>query len=101
MSNSPIACLLTPGEYQERLGWIAKLNRDFLQCSSQDGLTLELAYRATATDLVRELVDRERSCCPFLTFELHENSSCVRVVITAPEEARNAAETLFEQLRTT
>jgi hypothetical protein len=99
MSTSPIVCLLTPGEYQERLRWIADLNRDFLRSSSQDGLTLELSYNVAATGAVRELVDRERRCCPFLTFELQESSHCVKVVITAPEEARAAAEALFEQLR--
>jgi hypothetical protein len=42
------------------------------------------------------MVDRERACCAFLDFDLNETGDTVRLNITAPEEARGSADTLFE-----
>jgi hypothetical protein len=46
---------------------------------------------------VREMVAKEQSCCAFLAFELSETDTNVRLTITAPERARDAADALFEQ----
>lgn len=45
---------------------------------------------------MRELIRREQQCCAFLEFELHAEDDIVRLVVTAPEEAREAAELVFE-----
>jgi hypothetical protein len=50
-----------------------------------------------ARDRVREMVKREQACCGFLAFDLREEGQELRLTITAPEEARGAAETLFDQ----
>jgi hypothetical protein len=99
--SEPIACLLIADEYQERVRWIADLNRRFLQSAQQVGLTLALSYNLQAADLVHELVDRERRCCPFLTFHVHQVPDFIRLVIMAPEQAQPAAEELFAQFRAT
>lgn len=96
-SGSPIACTLDIGNFRERLAQIAALNRDALRGYERDGLVLRLRYGAAAGDRVREMVEREQACCGFLAFDLREVGNELWLTITAPEEARGAAETLFDQ----
>jgi hypothetical protein len=93
---APIACTLGPGDFRQRLAWIAALNCDALRARHQDGLRLELTYASAALDRVREMVARERDCCAFLTFELQQEADTVRLVIVAPEDARDALDAVFE-----
>ncbi|WP_247512162.1 hypothetical protein [Bradyrhizobium sp. 157] len=94
---APIACTLTPGAHQERLSWIAALNRDALRSHARRDLVLELRYAREARDRVLELVRKERACCGFLAFDLDERGGEIRLTITAPEAAREAAAALFEE----
>jgi len=96
-TQPPIACTLAPGDYRERLDWIAGLARDALRGSERHDLVLELRYAPEAAARVGEMVRREQVCCAFLTFDLRESSQEVRLVIRAPEEARGALDTIFEQ----
>lgn len=93
---APIACTLDTGSFKERLDWVADLNRRALQASHRDDLTLTLSYDPSAIDEVRRMVAGEQTCCAFLCFEVVERANAVVVTITAPEGAREAAETLFE-----
>jgi hypothetical protein len=93
---TPIACTLGPGDFRQRLAWIADLNRDALRAQQRDGLRLELIYAPAALDRVREMVARERNCCAFLTFDLRQEAEAVRLVIEAPEDARDALDAVFE-----
>jgi hypothetical protein len=95
--EAPIVCTLGPGDYKERLAWIADLARDGLHSSRRDDLRLELTYAPNVADRVRELVGKEQVCCAFLDFELAEFDEGVRLTITAPERARDVADALFEQ----
>ncbi len=95
-SGAPIACTLSIGDYRQRLAEIAVLARDALRSHERDGLVLRLKYAATAVDRVKEMVDREQECCAFMNFKLQEEGEEILVTISAPEEARVAAETLFE-----
>jgi len=52
---------------------------------------------AEAAGDVRKMVEQERLCCAFLAFELDEQPDGVCVTITAPEAARDAADSLFGQ----
>jgi hypothetical protein len=99
-SEAPIACTLSAGDYKERLAQIAELARDALRSYERQGLVLRLCYSAAAADRVREMVRRERDCCAFLTFELREEGEKILVTISAPEEARIAAEAMFDQFVT-
>jgi len=93
----PIACTLAPSAYRDRLNWISVLTRDALRNYMRAGLTLELHYAAEARDRVREMVRNEQTCCAFLRFDVHHTANEVVVTITAPEAAREAADSLFEQ----
>jgi len=95
--GASIACTLQPGDYKERLAWIAELARDGLLGMSRQDLRLELRYAPNVADRVREMVAKEQRCCAFLNFELAETDQDVRVTITAPERARDVADVLFEQ----
>ena len=94
---SPVACTLAPGAFKDRLAWIAALNRDALLKYARRDLVLELRYAPEARERVHEMVRNERACCAFLAFELHEAGNEIRLTVTAPETAREAADTLFEQ----
>jgi hypothetical protein len=93
-----IACTLAPGALKDRTAWITALNRDALRKCQRRDLVLELSYAPEARERVREMVRSEQACCAFLGFELHESGSEIRLTVTAPEAAREAADTLFEQL---
>ncbi|GBQ26510.1 hypothetical protein HLH34_10845 [Gluconacetobacter azotocaptans] len=93
---TPIACTLDAGSLKERLAWIADLNRRALLASHRDDLRLTLTYDPSTGDDVRRMVAGEQSCCAFLLFDVTERTDAVTVTITAPEDARAAAEALFE-----
>ena len=94
----PIACTLSPSEYRSRLADIAALSREALRHVERRGLTLELRYAPEAAARVHELVERERTCCPFLRFEVHEDADEVRLVVTAPPAAVDAVPDLLAEL---
>ena len=96
-SEPPIACTLQGGSYHERLAWIAELARDGLRDHSRTDLVLDLTYAAEVAGRVREMIRKEEECCAFLSFELTETNDEVRLTITAPENAREVADGLFEQ----
>lgn len=93
---APVACTLGTRDFRQRLAWIADLNRDALRAQRRDGLRLELTYARAALDRVREMVAREQDCCAFLTFHLQQEPDTVRLVIEAPEDARDALDAVFE-----
>jgi hypothetical protein len=95
--NPAIACTLTGEHFRKRLAWISELTRDALQDHERDDLVLTLRYAHDAADRVREMVSRESECCSFLHFDLHEEQDQIRLTITAPEDAREAADMLFLQ----
>lgn len=90
-----IACTLGAGDYQERVRWLADLNRRALVRHARQDLTLQLEYETSATSELEELVWRERACCAFLGFDIARAGETVRLTITAPATAREAADSLF------
>jgi hypothetical protein len=78
------------------MSWITDLNCDALLGSRRNDLQLELTYETRAIANVRELVRREQECCAFLTFDLRWREGVLQLLISAPEDARAAAEILFE-----
>jgi hypothetical protein len=95
--NPRIACTLAPGEFKDRLAWIAELTRNALRGYERHDLILVLKYVPEAAERVNEMVRREKNCCSFLTFDVRQHSDEIRLTIKAPEEARIAADMLFEQ----
>jgi hypothetical protein len=94
-----IACTLAPADFKARLTAIAELNAAALVSHRRDDLRLELIYAAAAREQVVSMVRGEQACCAFLTFDVHEENGDIRVVIEAPEDAREAAEIVFEPFR--
>lgn len=99
-TDAPIACTLESGDFKERLGWIAELNRAALLDTRREGMQLVLSYRPDHADNVRELVRREQQCCAFLNFDLKEERGRVILAIEAPEGATEALDAIFEPFLT-
>ena len=99
-NTAPIACTLDRTDHAERLAWIASLNRDGLLGHERHDAALELRYATTVRARVHALVRKESECCPFLAFSLDESGSDVRLTVTAPDRARDAADLLFEPFLT-
>jgi len=97
LKSLPIVCTLTSGDLRERLGSIRALTDEALVGYERDGLQLTLRYAPEAIDRVRAMVAGEQHCCAFLNFDVREQPDAVHVTITAPENARDAADELFEQ----
>lgn len=92
---TPIACMLDGGGFKERMVWIAALNARALKAARRDDLRLDLEYAPGAVGDVRQMIAQEQECCAFLSFDLIEQPGAVTLTITAPEAARDAAETVF------
>ena len=93
--SSVFACTLAANDHKDRMAWIEELNAAALRGYRREGLRIELMYDPSAAARVREFVDREQQCCPFLDFTMrHENGSFI-LVIDSPEDASEAADALF------
>ena len=99
-SETPVACTLSAGAYKDRLAQIAALARDALRSYESNALTLTLRYDAAVAERVRQMVRREQECCAFLRFVVREEAEEIVVTVSGTEEARIAAETMFEQFVT-
>jgi hypothetical protein len=91
----PIVCTLGAEDFKDRVAWIANLNASALLKIRRDDLRLELTYAPSAKEDVLQMVRGEKACCSFLTFEMQDEPQSIRVIIEAPEEAREAAELVF------
>ena len=100
-AEPPLACTLSADGLAERRALIAELSRAALLAVRRTPLILELTYRRSAAGRVRELAAQERQCCAFLGFAVSEDPTGVRLTITAPERAREAAAFLFTQFAAT
>lgn len=93
--EAPIACTLDVGDFKARTAQIEVLASQHLQHVSREPLSIVLTYATEALPELRDLVSKETECCAFLDFDLAETSEGIRLKITAPEAAREAADTLF------
>ncbi|MES0129422.1 hypothetical protein [Mesorhizobium sp. M0029] len=91
-----IACTLGASDFKERVANIRTLARRSLHHADRTPLTLKLTYGREALEEVTELMRKEQTCCAFLTFDLKSNSRAVVLTITAPPEAADAADLLFD-----
>lgn len=91
----PVACALPPGDFNQRLAWIAALNRTALLRTQREDRRLLLTYDRSQAGLVHEMVDRERQCCGFLSFQVTKGQDSVTLVIEAPEEVADVLDTVF------
>jgi hypothetical protein len=74
--------------------WIESLTRKSLRGLTRDDLVLRFFAPEAATE-VQKMIEQERICCAFRTFDIDQRKDAVCVAITAPEAAREAAHMLF------
>ena len=97
-SRVPVACSLDADGMAARRAEAARLLRagSAERVVEEDG-SLVLVFRGR-TELraeVRELVRREKECCPFFDFVLAERGEELTVVARAPDDGRALLEGLF------
>ncbi|BCG70662.1 hypothetical protein MesoLj113a_18200 [Mesorhizobium sp. 113-1-2] len=92
-----IACTLGASDFKERVAGIRALARRSLRNADRTPLSLELTYGPEALEEVSDLMRKEQICCAFLTFDLKNNSRGVVLTITAPQQAAEAADLLFDR----
>ena len=93
--STPVACTLPASDHAARIAWIAQLNATALDTYRRAGNRIWLRYRPAAAAQARELVHRERECCPFLRFSTEEDDDAFVVMIDAPAHLGTAADDLF------
>jgi Cd2+/Zn2+-exporting ATPase len=82
-----VACALDRGAMESRLEEWSALRGRALVSQSRDGLVVVSAWRhgdGVRDELVR-LIEAERECCPFLSFEITEESPAIVLRTTFPE----------------
>lgn len=98
-NTAPVACTLSGGDYRGRVAWLADLNREALLSYRHEHLRLELVYDAQAAERVAELVERERECCGFLSFDLVMEGEKVRLVMRPNMPGRPLSRSLSSFIR--
>lgn len=94
---TPIACTLSAADMGPRLARIQALTRLHLRGHELTGSALRLTYAPEAAEEVARIVELERQCCAFLTFETHRQADGADLVITAPGHVGADAKWLFSQ----
>ena len=92
-----VACTLGLDQMPARLERLRRLAVSGLRTHRLDGRVLHLSYHLDAAPELKALVALERDCCAFLDFDLQVARGEVRLAITAPEGADDAAQWLFAQ----
>ena len=93
----PLACALTPGDLKTRLEDWRALRRDALVDEGHDGLVWTTRWRRSAGVRARleALIEGEKACCPFLTFEVDELDDVIRVRTLFPPGAEGMPEAML------
>ena len=89
---------LSAADLSTRLGSIARLNSRYLRATERHDQLLVLTYDQNAASDVRELVTREKECCPAVSFSIAEDHDAVTLCIAVPGDSRVQADgflTLF------
>lgn len=94
--GEPIACTLEGDSYKQRIAAIRALFARALKHSRRDGGHLHLTFDAAAASEVQDFIDKERACCAFLDFQLSEGDGVVKLIISVPPNAVDAAGDLLE-----
>jgi len=101
MTDTPIACTLSPDQLRDRVAFIDALVADALlgRLEIEGGMRSRFRDRPDVERRVRELVDAERRCCAFLTFALRREEGELWLDITGAPEAQPVIEQFFAPRR--
>ena len=96
-AEAPIACTLTPGQYQSRTAGMAALAARALRSREQtdDGERLTFAASPAVERELRAVVAAEAACCAFLTIDIQRHNHELVLDISGPQEARPIIADLF------
>ena len=88
-ATQPIACTLTPANQKTRLEEWRELRHDALLSESRDDLVWTTLWRGDADVRARleALIEGERDCCSFLTFEVEDADDAIRLRTVFPPSA--------------
>ena len=97
--DPPVACSLSASEMAARGDELRELSRRALvgRARTSGGVRLEFAHSEATEAAVRDLVRRERECCPFLTFELGVDAGRLTVEVSGPGDAQPLLDAVYEQ----
>jgi hypothetical protein len=85
-SSDTIACTLTPDDLQEtQVAWHKLLSRSLVSRQEIPG-GVRLVIHPGSSEALRQLIDVERECCGWITFQLHGPA----VEMTAPGPGESA-----------
>ena len=97
LDNLPIACCLEAAELREREATLLTQFRSGVVETEEltDGYAFRLSGDANSVRLVAELIAAERTCCPFLRFEMLAlpNMGSLTVRITGPDGTKEFVRT--------
>jgi hypothetical protein len=98
----PIACTLNEAEMRDRRQAILEFLRRTQTNITElpNGYAYTFAPTSESFMQVTQLVDLERQCCPFLSFQIHvgPGKAPIRLEITGPNEARTLIDNFFDDL---
>ena len=95
--EQPIACTLSPGQYQDRTGELAALAARVLRSREQtpDGERLIFTDGPATEQELRAAIAAESSCCAFLRMDLQRADEGLVLDIAGPRDARPIIAELF------
>jgi hypothetical protein len=97
MTESPIACTLSPDGMTARLSLIDALAADGLldRTPTDTGLRVRLRDTPEIERRTRELIAAESKCCAFLDFTLGRDGTALVLEISGSEDARPVVDLFF------
>jgi hypothetical protein len=97
VTDVPIACTLTPGQYQDRTGELAALAARALRTREQTAAGERLVFTDTpeVEHELRGVIALESSCCAFLHLDLARTADGLVLDIAGAEDARPIIAELF------
>lgn len=97
-AKPPIACSLRENELVDRRREVEDLARAALLHRARLPGGVRLTYRRSepVEAAVRNLIERERRCCPFLDFVLSVESGALIVDISGPREAEGVLDAIHD-----
>jgi hypothetical protein len=96
-NEAPIACTLSPGQYENRTGELAALAARALRSRepTADGEQLLFSDTPAIERELRAVIAAESSCCAFLRMELQRTGEGLVLDIAGPQDARPVIAELF------
>ena len=90
----PLACVLSPADQKTRLEEWRALRRDGLLRETRERLVWTSLWRPSEEIRARleALIEAEKACCSFITFELDDADGVVRLRTLFPQSAEGMAE---------